>query len=259
MPDPLSHHRLAADALVRSRLAGGSCADFPGGVPGTLDHAYAIQREAIALWPDAIAGWKVGRLSAELAARYGVERFIGPVFARDVRRSCAGEVAEFAMFEGGSAAFEAEFMVWAGLDPAGRIVPERLTTGIEVASSPVATLPALGSLASVADLGNNAGQIVGEAVPIALFGQAEALSCETRIDGGPPVRRTAASLPGGIVAAFGFAVEQAARLGHPLRPGQFVSTGAVTGMHPVRPGMECQADFGDFGAIACRVVPRRPA
>ena len=259
MPDTLSDPRLAADFLVRSRLAAASCADFPGGVPATLDHAYAIQKEAIALWPDAIAGWKVGRLSADLAERYGVERFIGPVFGRDVRQARAGVVVEFAMFEGGSAAFEAEFMVWAGLDPAGRLVPERLTTGIEVASSPVATLPALGSLASVADLGNNAGQIVGEAVPVALFGQAEALSCETRVGEGGPVRRTAASLPGGIAAAFGFAVEKAARLGYPLQPGQFVSTGAVTGMHAVRPGMECRADFGDFGAIACRVVPRRPA
>lgn len=255
----LSSSSVIARALVEARLTRRACDAFPCALPDTLDDAYAVQLEAIALWPDAIAGWKVGRMSDDLAQRFGCDRFIGPVFHAAVVQAGREGRSPFAMFAGGSAAFEAEYVAFVSIAADGGVGISHVTTGIEVASSPVATLPGLGSLASVADLGNNAGQIIGAPVPLDLFADAQALPCETRIDNGPAVFKTAAALPGGPATAFAFAVEQAARLGLPLQAGQFVSTGAVTGMHAVTPGQACSADFGEFGRIDCDVVALDPS
>lgn len=247
-----------ARGLVDARLAARSLRDFPGRVPDSLDQAHAVQHAAISLWPDEIAGWKVGRLSPDLAARHGVHRFIGPVFRAGIIHAPAAGLADFPIFVGGSAAFEAEFVVEAADDGQGQVVPGRLMIGIEIAASPIANLPVLGSCATIADFGNNAGLILGPELALERFSTPDLLECATRIDGSAPVAASAESLPGGVAGAFRFAVSEAARLGHPLRPGQFVSTGAVTGIHPVTLGQLCEADFGADGALRCRVVARSP-
>lgn len=73
-----------AASFVAARRRGHGLAKFPGLFPSDLDDAYTIQLAAIDLWPDAIAGWKVGRLSPALADRFGMDRFVGPVFAGGV-------------------------------------------------------------------------------------------------------------------------------------------------------------------------------
>jgi len=244
---------LTARALADARLSATSLSGFPGPLPTTLDEAYAIQRAVIDLWPSRIAGWKVGRLSADLAQRFGVDRFIGPVFEDAVVRVSGQGTADFPMFAQGSAAFEAEFVVFVGEGPEKALVAQAMTTGIEIAASPIATLPALGSLATIADLGNNAGQIIGYPVALDLLGDPQALPCETRIGDAPAVSATAAALPGGPATALRFALAQAEAIGLPVEAGQFVSTGAVTGMHAVRPGQSCSADFARFGRIECMV------
>lgn len=253
------HIQETARALVEARFAARALPAFPVALPTTLDEAYAIQLAAIALCHDSIVGWKVGRLSPDLAQRFGADRFIGPIFAGQVEMLGSRQSALFPVFAGGSAAFEAEFVAFAGQQADGSPAILSLTTGIEVASSPVAVLPELGSLASVADLGNNGGLIIGAAVPAERITDAASLRCETRINDSAPVAALASALPGGPQAAFDFAVRQTALLGLPLREGQFVATGAVTGVHAVRPGQRGNADFGEFGQIACTVVERGAA
>ncbi|MDB6157927.1 MAG: mhpD, partial [Gammaproteobacteria bacterium] len=51
-----------AEQFVRARLDATALPDFPGSIPATLNTAYAYQDRAIALWPDFVAGWKVGRI-----------------------------------------------------------------------------------------------------------------------------------------------------------------------------------------------------
>lgn len=245
-----------ARALVEARRDARALAEFPGSVPETLDDAYEIQAVAIRLWPDEIVGWKVGRLSPDLAERFGTDRFLGPIFGQTVTSVCPSGVTGFAMFEGGSAAFEAEFVIYAGQGASGAIEPARMAIGIEVAASPVAPLPALGSLATIADMGNNAGQIIGPEVALGLLSDPQALVCETKVGCDAWIAKTAASLPGGPQAGFAFAVAEAERIGRPLRPGQFISTGAVTGMHAVVPGQPCVARFGRLGTIECLATAR---
>ena len=250
-----SHAPLAATAraLAEARLRASARAAFPGAVPQTLDDAYAVQRAAVDLWPDEIAGWKVGRMSPDLADRFGTNRFVGPIFRASVSRAPQGAAAPFAVFTGGSAALEAEFVVFVG-----ERGPQRLMTGVEVAASPLASLPDLGSLATIADFGNNAGLILGAEVPLELLARPSQLGCETQVADAAPVRRTGEALPGGPAGAFAFAEAETQRIGLPLQPGQFVSTGAVTGIHPVERGQSCSADFGAFGRIDCQVVARSP-
>ena len=82
-----------------------------------------------------------------------------------------GEVVERPVFDGGFAAVEAELVIRVGadapadktdwtIDEAHRFVGE-LCIGIEVASSPLATLNDLGPGAVISDFGNNWGIVVG--------------------------------------------------------------------------------------------------
>jgi 2-keto-4-pentenoate hydratase len=254
-----------AASFVAARRRAHGLAKFPGLFPSDLEDAYTIQLAAIDLWSDTIAGWKVGRLSPALADRFGMDRFVGPVFASGVTRLDGGEEADFPVFVGGSAAFEAEYVMVLGedqpplqtgvdIDQARRLVGE-VRIGVEVAGSPLAVMSDLDALASIADLGNNNGQIVGPAIPLEILGDPRGMTCSTSIDGTLMRGATAAELPGGPLTALAFALDQCARLGFPLKAGQFVSTGAVTGMHWIRAGQRCVADFGRFGRIDCLAVP----
>lgn len=258
-----------AARLVSARRQGAALPVFPGALPTDLAQAYAIQRAAIERWSEPIAGWKVGRLTPRLASQFGVERFVGPIFESGVREVLEGQPCEFRMFPGGSAAFEAELIVYASQDqPKGQ---ERFTAGdvgrlsgdlrlgIEVAGSPLASLPDLDSLASIAELGNNNGLLVGPQVPLQVLDDPHVLHCSTVIDGEVAGSGGLSSLPGGGVGAFAFALEALSALGMPLKAGQFISTGAMTGVHSVKIGQNCTADFGRWGRVEALVVPFRPA
>jgi len=258
-----SHDIAIILALARERGRGLSA--FPGALPNDLDQAYDIQAKGIEIWTDSIAGWKVGRLAPVLTERFGVDRFIGPVFSNGVHRIDAAAETDFPVFPGGSAAFEAEYVVVLGQDqPDGlrsytpaeaRQFALSVHIGVEVAGSPLSIMPDLDSLASISDFGNNNGQIIGAQIPIEALDDPGSMGCATTIDGMLVRTATAADLPGGPLTALAFALTQAAELGRPLKAGEFVSTGAVTGMHWVRLGQRCSADFGSWGRVDCVAVP----
>ncbi|WP_334183871.1 2-keto-4-pentenoate hydratase [Novosphingobium sp.] len=256
--------RTIAAALVEARRQRVALPMFPGGVPDTLDAAYAIQRCAIEEWGDTIAGWKVGRLDASSSERYGVDRFIGPVFERDVVRAGDGETSLFPIVPGGSGAFEAELVAIADVDQPVRIarwtiegateLVGSIHIGIEMAGSSVANIAALPSTGSIAAFGNNSGQIIGPIISLAPGPLLDDVIVSSSVHG-RVVRTAAASvLPGGPMTAFKFALDQLQALGMPLRKGQFVSTGAVTGMHQVTEGQCWEAVFQRHGRLVCRIV-----
>ncbi len=69
---------------------------------------------AIHLWPDDIAGWKIGLVAPHMRERLGSDRVSGPIFSRAVWKA-EGEV-EFPAFEGGFCAVEAEYVFRMGAD-----------------------------------------------------------------------------------------------------------------------------------------------
>src|SRR5215831_4287557 len=91
----LMNSHVIAQQFVRARLRAEALTAFPGEVPPTLEDAYATQDGAIALWPDRVAGWKVGRIDPPWSDRLGETRLVGPVFERGVHPATAGQVIEF--------------------------------------------------------------------------------------------------------------------------------------------------------------------
>lgn len=255
----------AASAFVAARRDHQALSVFPGALPDDLETAYAIQSRELALWPDGIAGWKVGRLSMDLIARYGVDRFIGPIFAKSVTPVATVGPTPFAMIAGGFAGFEAELVLTLGedADPArldwtaddAAMLVGGMHIGIEVAGSSLGTINALGSLANIAGFGNNMGLIIGAKVSDWRSRPEESLSCRTTIDGTLTGQGRAADLPGGIMTGLAYALGRAVRLGYPMKAGTLVSTGALTGVHSVARGQICSASFGELGGIDCLVVP----
>src|SRR5260370_39663429 len=73
-----------AEQFVRARLDATALPDFPGSIPATLNTAYAYQDRAIALWPDFVAGWKVGRVGEPWLERLSEARLRGPIVPRAV-------------------------------------------------------------------------------------------------------------------------------------------------------------------------------
>jgi len=261
--------RAIAESFVRARLAAVALPDFPGTIPAELDAAYAIQDAAIAMWPDAIAGWKVGRIPSPARERYGEDRLVGPIFRRAVQTARSGETVTVPVFGGGFAAVEAEFVfrlasdapadkqTWT-LDEAAQMVAA-MHIGVEPASSPLASINQLGPAVVVSDFGNNAGLIVGPEIPQWRSRDTSTLVCETFIEGRSVGRGGANSIPGTPLAALTFALARCARRGKPLRAGEFLSSGAATGIHDILPGQSARISFAGDGEILCRVVAAQPA
>lgn len=252
-----------ADAFVAARHAGMAIPAYPGEPPETLADAYAAQALAIDRWPDAIGGWKVARINDPWRERVGESRYLGPIFARTI--VTAGAVSDVPAYPGGSAAFEAEIGLVLGddADPDRRdwsITDARALIGdvrlvVEAASSALATLPTLGALAAIPAFGNNSGLILGPSVDLAaLSGRA----VEVMIDGVSAGTAPLWADADGPLPALAFALGQAAALGRPLKRGQIISTGALTGVHKVTIGQHCTARFGDLATIDC-IVTTRPA
>jgi 2-keto-4-pentenoate hydratase len=258
-----------AKRFVTARLSARALQDYPGPLPKTLADAYARQDAAITLWPDDIAGWKVGAIADPWVARLRESRLVGPVFRRHVWHARAAAITPLPIIPGGFAAVEAEY-VFALSDAAPAACTEwtpaqaadlvgELRVGIELAGSPLAGINDLGPAAVISDFGNNAGLVVGEAIADWRSRPLESLTCETRVDGRRVGYGGATSIAGGPLAALAFALGCCARRGRPLKAGDVISTGACTGIHPVRVGAEARIAFVGAAELRCRVVRAQPA
>ena len=258
-----------AEDFVRSRLNAEALPDFPGPIPTTLNTAYAYQDRAIALWPDNVAGWKVGRIEPPWLERVGEDRLVGPIFRRGIRLAPPEAVIEFPAFRGGFAAIEAEFVfrLAADAEPDKTLwTPEEAAqlvstvhVGIETAGSPLASITELGPAVVVSDFGNSTGLLLGPAITDWRRRPLETLTCESFIENASVGRGGAASLPGGPLAAVAFALGRCARRGLPMKSGYVISTGAATGTHGIRIGQSARVRFDGIGEILCRAVPAAKA
>lgn len=253
-----------ASALVGARQARRALGGFPGQMPATMGEAYRIQDAGLALWGDEIAGWKIGLVGAHLRQSLNAERLSGPIFRKDVRHAEPGLMVEFPVFTGGFAAVEAEFVFRMGQDaPAGKTawthdeaaaLVAAAHIGVETAGSPMRMINDLGATVVASDFGNNFGVIIGS--EIANWRERmDGIAISTAINGEVVGTGTANSIPGGPLAGLTFLLSHLAERGRPLRRGQLVSSGAITGVHDILAGQSSTITFEGCGSIDCRAVP----
>jgi 2-keto-4-pentenoate hydratase len=254
-----------ARTFVDARRAARPIRDFPGALPADMAAGYVIQEAAIGLWPDAVVGWKVGRIPTELQAELKADRVMGPVFARNVARAGAEPTPVFAI-AGGFAAVEAEYIYRMGEDAtpsktdwtpraALELVEEELV-GVEFAGSPLATINMLGPRVVAADFGNNAGLILGKAIPDWRARTDDWPTCAAYVEGQLVGTGAPSSLPGGPAASLAFLMNAVAARGRPLKRGQLVTTGAASGIHDIEAGQTARIVFDGLDEIH---VVARPA
>ncbi len=253
-----------ARTFTEARRAGSALPAFPGAIPTDLVGAYQVQDRAIDRWDDQVIGWKVGYIAAERRDGSGDERLLGPIFKRQLWND-TGRTTDIPVFVGGFGAVEAEYVLELLEDaPAGQLhwspeqaeaLPARLYIGVEVASSPLATINELGPRGVVSDFGNNNGLVLGPEIPNWTALDDAQLRAETLIEGDVVGTGGATRLPGGLRAAYAFALSRSALRGRPLRKGDLIATGNATGIHDITVGQTALVRFAGFGDIACRAVP----
>jgi 2-keto-4-pentenoate hydratase len=260
-----------AQRLVAARSNAVALVDYPGPLPPDLASAYECQEAAIDLWPDEIAGWKVGRIPPPYDSELGEQRLAGPIFRREVLAAVADSTVEYGIFVDGFAAIEAEYVFEIGRDaPPGKLtwsleeaaaLAARLLVGVEMAGSPLRKINALGPTVVVSDFGNNAGLIVGPEVAGWRDGAWDRLTCETFLQGKRVGKGGAENILDTPVASLRFVAELCAQRGRPLRAGMFISTGAATGIHDIAVGQRARVVFNGAGEIRCAAKARaaRPA
>ena len=251
-----------ARSFVGARRAGHALPDYPGHMPSALDDAYAVQDAALALAGGAVAGWKVGRINPPLGA---VDRLAGPIFADQVVIANGSPIA-MPVFADGFAAAESEFLLRIGAapDPArsaytideARALIDAVHVGIEIASSPFPGINDHGAPVTVSDFGNNNGLIVGAAVDGWQDVDFDTWPVELWVEGERVGAATTATMLDGPFGAARFLFELMAARGIALEPGQWISTGAVTGVHPVRVGDRVEARFDDRLTVECTIKAR---
>ena len=253
-----------AEAFVAARRAGRALPGFPGDVPERLEQSYAIQDRAIALWNKPVVGWKIGRLHPDKQPLHGTERLAGPIFAPTFK-PYQGPLT-LPVFDGGFAAVEAEFVfrIDHDADPdktdyseeeALRLI-DAVFAGIEMAGSPLKTINVLGPTVVASDFGNNFGLILGPQLAefdsdatVATLGPdaCKTFVAKTEIDGKVVGEGGLFSMPNGPLKAIAWLAGHLAARGRPLTRGQYISSGASTGIHEIAPDQHATVHFTHNG------------
>jgi len=173
-------------------------------VPQSLEEAYAIQAQAIALRGGTAGGWKVGRINPPADARWGANRLAGPIFNDQIVVAPASASAVMPIIAGGFAAAEAEFLLRIGTaaDPArsdwsladARALVDRVCIGIEIASSPLRAINDLGAAVTASDFGNNFGLLVGPDLPDGIATDFDSVEVHFSINGAEAGTGTTATM-----------------------------------------------------------------
>lgn len=257
-----------AEAFVTARREKRALETYPGQAPADLGDGYAIQDFAIEFDGREIAGWKVGKINPPLDVQLASNRLAGPIFNDSVVTIIGDESPEMPIFADGFGAAEAEFLLhvapgWNGVvpqdDAATRAILDAVHIGIEVASSPYPRINEDGPPVTVSDYGNNYGMVVGPVLEGWETIDFDAITVRLDIDGHTAGQATTATMLDGPLGAVRFLLGNLSARGIDCSGGTWVSTGAVTGVHPVIPGQQVLATFEGHGTIACGIIAATPA
>lgn len=246
-----------AGAFVRARQSWKAISEYPGQRPVNLAEAYAIQDKALDIWNTPIGGWKVGKIPSPASEALGANRLIGPVFADAIKLEDI-EPREFRIFDRGFAAIEAEFML--RLAPQDAALPstaqqakdwvDEIRIGMEIASSPYPRINEDGPCVTISDHGNNAGLLLGKEIPKNRWDDLDNIEVALSIEGTEVGKATTATMLDGPFGAVNFLLRNLAERGIEPKAGWWVSSGAITGVHPIRNRETAVATFEDVGIVS---------
>ncbi len=243
-----------SDILMGARRAASALPGFPGALPETFADAYEIQLSSKNVWPDVVAGWKVGGVPAAFIEHFDATRLAGPIFEKSVVHAVEGEVARMPVFDGGFAAIEPEFIIELGSTRA----EDRMYIGAEIASSPIPAINDVGPIAVICDFGNNNGLLLGPEIKDWQAIAPEPIEIETYIDGELIGSRVLENIQTDARKASAFLFEHADKHGITLGQGSYISTGAITGVHEAPIGARSTLSFGAFGKLELVLTKAEP-
>lgn len=228
----------------------------PDRLPATIDDAYRVQDMAAAMRQDALAGWKIGCTSEHVQSLFHVDSPIaGRVYAGDLYVSPATVRRirpEHLVIEG-----EFVFRMGADLPPRGTPYSETevidaiasLHPGIEYVQSRIRKAAAFNAIRTVADNSGFGALIVGEGTtdwdPVTL----PSCAVIVRADGEQIGQGSGREVLGSPVACMMWLVNFLNQLGHGLKAGDYVTTGACAGAQRVEVGQLVDVDFGSLGSV----------
>ena len=254
-------------AFLAARREARTLDAYPGEVPPTLEAAYAVQLRSTAEWGESVVGFKVGGIPAKWREQYPSPWLAGPVFNSALIHA-KDEVTEVSVFEGGFAAYEPELVLRLGglnaprpvvtdLDVAKSFV-RAVHLGAEIASSPLASLNALGPGSIISDFGNQAAVVVGPEIDRDWIDRLDGIEVATTINSKETERARVNSGKGGPLGALRFLLNHLRDAPYgPLPDEMWLASGAITGVHDAVPGSTCTLDYGSLGELHLRMVPRR--
>ena len=250
-----------ARAFLAARAEKTPLTAYPGAMPQTMAEAYAIQGAAIALDGRRVGGWKVGRIPAEIVERFQDNRLAGPIFSDEIFDGSAGQVPAMPVYAAGFAAAEAEVLLCFGdvgardydIDSVRDCIAD-VRTGIEIASSPFIEINRHGPAVTASDYGNNKGLIVGPSIADWRDIDLISMPVEMAIDGESVGAATMETMLDGPFGSALFLIRILRARGIAIPPGTWVSAGAITGIHEIKPGQRAEAVFDGKIRVRCSIT-----
>ena len=262
MPEAETAGTLEAAALLREARQGvRALPGLPAGLrPDGLDEGYEVQAALVAALASPPRGYKIG-CTSELAQQ-----------ALGVSEPFAGRVLEAGLLES-PAAFSEASLIFHLIEPEfafrlGRDLPRRESPydrrdmaeavdlaypAIEVVTSSFGEAWAeVGAAQLIADNAAHALLVLGSGSEAWRDLDLAAQEVTLSIDGLEATRGQGAAALGHPLAALAWLANDRARRGQPLRKGEVVSTGVVTGLEQLVAGQTAVADFGPLGRVELR-------
>lgn len=267
---PKTNINAISDALVAARLNCTPLDAFPGPLPQTLEQAYAVQMLSIPKWPAPVVGFKVGGVPESFREQYPTPWQVGPMFKDQMYNVASGESIYVTVFEGGFAAYEAEFVfavtglekIKAPIDTIDEAVSyvTNIYLGAEIASSPNPEVNNLGPGSIISDFGNNAGVVIGPEAPLSLLEDISQLEVTLHIDDALIGKKRPTLGEGGPLGALRHILNYLAENGDKLDLPDtvLISSGAITGVHQSYAGTTSKIKFGELAEYEISMVPRKP-
>jgi len=257
MPEAVAFSTDLARQLWRARRTGGVVDPDNVVKPNSLEEAYAIQHEIVALSGEASRGFKVGSTSVEAQKNLGTdEPGAGVLLAPYVYES----PTRIAIAPAHTPSVEGEFAYLLGRDLPPRATPYTMD---EVADAVAAVAGAIevvgtrfsgglagkGRLLVTADCGANIAFVGGRWRYDLRSMDLKTHRVAMTINGAVRGTGTGERALGDPMNVLLWLANQQSGQGRGLKSGEIVSTGTCTGLDPVLPGDRVRADFGDLGAV----------